>query len=269
MRSIFRQRALSGLTLAFVAAFAAAAERQYDAEVERLIAYTNRSFGDFRKAIRSDFKNAKIRFNDVETEVSGYVKDTAEAGKRLASRVSSDYAAVPEATDFLERLKTADAFAEENPGISGAKNEWDLLIPNAAKLAAAYGIDWNTAPETWQASRVPDDTLAGETTNLETHARALHKAVEEASKTAGLDKGRRKVLEGQSETLVSSASALKKTVRGARPALAALASVTDAVDDLGSRLQSDGIADAVTGPWGRVEESAGKLAGMLDTPAVP
>jgi hypothetical protein len=266
MRSSSRRRSLSVWALLLLAAFAAAEERQYDAEVKRLIDYTNRSFGDFRSAARSDFKKSKIRFDGVETEVSGYLKDTADAGKRLASRVSSDYAAVPEATDFLKRLKTADLFAQENPGISGARNEWELLIPNAEKLAAAYGIDWTTSPETWQPSRAPDGVLRAETDNLETRARALREAVNDAAKAAGLDKGRRKVLEGQSDTLVAAAGALRKTVRDARPASTALATVNEALRDLGSRLQSDGVADTVSGLFRPVEDSAGKLSGMLEAP---
>ena len=266
MRPFSRRRPLSGLALVFLAAFAAAEERQYDAEVKRLIDYTNRSFGDFRSAARSDFKKAKIGFDGVETEVAGYLKDTADAGKRLASRVSSDYAAVPEATDFLKRLKTADSFGQENPGISGAKNEWELLTPNAAKLAAAYGIDWTASPETWQPSRVPDGVLRAETETLESSAKALRKAVNDASKAAGVDKGRRKVLEGQSDTLVSAAEGLRKTVRDTRPASTALTSVNEAVRDLGSRLRSDGVAEAVSVPLGRVEESAAKLSGMLEVP---
>ncbi len=269
MRSNFPRRILSSLALVFVAALGTAEERQYDAEVKRLIEYTNRSFGDFRGAVRSDFKNSRIRFDGVETEVSGYLKDTADAGKRLASRMSSDYAAVPEATDFLKRLKTADLFARENPGISGAKNEWELLIPNATKLAAAYGIDWDTAPETWQPSRVPDGALHAETVALETNAKALREAVNAASKTAALDKGRRKVLDGLTETLISAATGLKKTVRDARPASTALATVRQAADDVGSRLQADGIAADVAASWSRVDESVRKLAGMLEPSAAP
>ena len=269
MRSIVRRLPLSGLALILLAAAAAGQERQYDAEVERLIAYTNRGFDDFRGAVRSDFKRSKIRFDGVETEVSGYLKDTAEAGKRLASRVSSDYAAVPEAVDFLKRLKAADTFAQENPGISGAKNEWELLTPNAARLAAAYGIDWNLAPEAWQASRAPDDALRSEAASLETHARALRKAIQDASKAASLDKGRRKVLEGQSETLVSAANALKKTVNDALPASIALGTVNDALGDLRSRLQSDGVEESVSVPLRRVEDSAGKLTEMLEQPPAP
>ena len=264
-----RRLILPGLALVLLAALAAAEERQYDAEVKRLIEYTNRSFGDFRDAARSDFKRSKIRFNGVETEVSGYLKDTADAGKRLASRVSSDYAAVPEAVDFLKRLKNADTFAQENPGISGAKNEWELLTPNAAKLAAAYGIDWNLAPEAWQASRVSDGAVRGEAASLEMHAKALRKAVEDASKAAGLDRGRRKVLEGQSETLVSSAAGLNKTVRDARPASVSLGTVNDSLRDLSSRLQSEGVAEAVSVPLRRVEDSAAKLTAMLENRAGP
>lgn len=142
----------------------------------------------------------------------------------------------------------------------------ELLTPNAAKLAAAYGIDWTASPETWQPARVPDGVLRTETEMLESNAKALRKAVNDASKAEGLDKGRRKVLEGQSDTLVSAAEGLRKTVRDARPASTALTSVNEAVRDLGSRLRDDGVADAVSVPLGRVEDSAGKLSGMLEAP---
>jgi hypothetical protein len=269
MKTTLRRSTLACLALALAAAVATGAEREYDVSVKRLIEYTNRGVNDFRKAMRSDFKNAKITWGGVQYDVSSYMNDTADAGKKLQSRYNADYAAIPEAEDFLKRLKTADTFAKQNPGISGAKNEWDLLMQNVTKLAAAYGVDWNADATTWMFARTPDGPLKAAAATLETQSKSMRKAIDEAGKTAGLDKARRKVLEGQSETLINSAGDLRKAVDGSRSASSALQSVQSAMADLGPRLQADGLASAVSSAWGGVDASVQKLSGMLAGPSVP
>lgn len=241
----------------------AAAERMYDNEVKRLIEYTNRGVNDFRKAVRSDFKNSRITWNGMQVDVGTYLGDLADAGKKLGSRYETNYAAVPEATDFLKRIKVADEFAKENPGISGAKNEWDLLLPNAVALAKAYGIDFSADPSTWQAARTPDGPLRATAASIETQAKGIGKSLDQAAKASGLDKSRRKVLEGQAETAIKAAGDLRKAIDGSRPASGAIQSLSSALGDLGATAEKDGVAGNVSAAWTALQDNVGKLSGLV------
>ena len=252
-----------GIGLAAIAGRIALAERPYDAEVKRLIDYTNRGVSDFRSAARSDFKNSRMTLADgTQIDVSNALKDLAEAGKKLDSRYGSDYAAVPEATDFLKRFRAADDFARTHEGISGAKNEWDLLRQNVTKLSAVYGVDLTTDPATWQPARTTDGALRAEAASLEAQAKGFRKTLDDAAKAAGLEKGRRKSLEGESDTLVDTAHALRGTIDDGRPAAGALERVSTAIKDLSSLVDSSKLTDAVAGAWSGVTSSAQKISDL-------
>src|SRR5262245_17017103 len=111
------KRSTSRFAFALLAALAGAsvaavggAERMYDAELKRLIEATNKGLVAFRKAATPDFRNSRITWDGNQYVVSNYLEDLEQAGKKLQSRYDLNNAAVPEATDFLKRLKTADQF---------------------------------------------------------------------------------------------------------------------------------------------------------------
>jgi hypothetical protein len=245
------------------AAAAAAAERMYDAELKRLIESTNKGLVAFRKAARSDFRNAKITWEGNPYAVGNYLADLEEAGKRLQSRYDLNYAAVPEATDFLKRLKTADDFAVANPGISGAKNEWNALRTNATALAGAYGIDFASDPATWKAARTPDGPIRSEAFSIESQTKTLGKTLDNAAKSAGLDKSRRKVIEGQAETAQNAAVDVRKAVDAGRDASSAMQRLSAALADLSGTLEKDGLAGSVSSAWTALQDSITKLSGYL------
>jgi hypothetical protein len=270
MTRLLRRAVFLGLVLA-AAARLASAERPYDAEVKRLIDYCNRGISDFRSAARSDFKNSRMTLADgTQVDIANYLKDLTDSGKKLSSRYSSDYAAVPEATDFFKRFRQGDDFARTHEGISGAKNEWQLLRENVTKLSAAYGVDWTTDPTTWQPARTTDGPVRAQAQTVEAQSKALGKSLDDAAKAANLDKGRRKALEGESDTLVDSASNLRKAISDGRPAGPAAQSFVKAMDDLGSLVRRSNLTDAVASSWGGLADSAKKLSDMTGlTAAAP
>jgi hypothetical protein len=235
----------------------------YDAELKRLIEATNKGLVAFRKAARPDFRKSRITWEGQQYDVGNYLEDLEEAGKRLQSRYDMNNAAVPEATDFLKRLKTADDFATENPGISGAKNEWNALRTNATALAAAYGIDYAANPSTWQAARTPDGPIRAEAFSIETQGKTLVKSLDNAAKSAGLDRSRRKVIEGQAETVETSARNLRRAVDAGRDAAPAIQSLESALADLSATVQKDGLADAASAASTALQDSIAKLKGYL------
>jgi hypothetical protein len=262
------KRSTSRLALSLLVALLAStvplpADRMYDAELKRLIEATNKGVVAFRKAARSDFRNSRITWEGNQYIVSNYLEDLEEAGKKLQSRYDMNNAAVPEAVDFLKRLKTADQFAVENPGISGAKNEWNALRTNVVALAAAYGIDFATDPATWQAARTPDGPIRAEAFAIETQGKTLVKSLDAAAKSAGLDKSRRKVLEGQAEMVETSARNVRKAVDGGRDASPAVQSLESAITDLSGTVQKDGLGESVSAALSTLQDSIGKLNGYL------
>jgi hypothetical protein len=254
---------LAVLSALVTSGIASAAERMYDPELKRLIEATNKGVVAFRKAARPDFRNSKITWDGNQYAVGNYLEDLEQAGKKLQSRYDLNYAAVPEATDFLKRLKVADDFAVANPGISGAKNEWNALRTNAIALAAAYGIDFASDPATWQAARTPDGPIRAEAFAIETHAKTLRKSLEEAAKSAGLDKSRRKVIEGQAEMAQAAAANVRKAVDAGRDADPAIESLNSALADLSATVEKDGLTSNVSSAWTSLQDSIGKLSGYL------
>ena len=235
----------------------------YDAELKRLIESTNKGLVAFRKAARTDFRNSRITWEGNEYAVSNYLEDLEQAGKKLQSRYDLNYAAVPEATDFLKRFRVADEFAVQNPGVSGAKNEWNALKTNVSALAAAYGVDLASDPSTWQAARTPDGPIRAEAFNIETQGKTLVKSLDNAAKSAGLDKSRRKVIEGQAETVETSARNVRRAVDAGREAGPAIQSLESALTDLSATVQKDGLADASSSAAATLQDSIGKLKGYL------
>jgi hypothetical protein len=261
------KRSTSRFAIALLTAFAvsslAVAERMYDAELKRLIEATNKGLVAFRKAATPDFRNSRITWDGNQYIVSNYLEDLEQAGKKLQSRYDLNNAAVPEATDFLKRLKTADEFAAQNPGISGARNEWNALKTNATALAAAYGIDYASDPATWKAARTPDGPIRAEAFSIESQAKTLRKSLDEAAKSKGLDKSQRKVIEGQAEMAQTAAQNVRKAVDGSRDAGPALQSLETALGDLSGTAQKDGLADSVSAAMSSVQDSIVKLKGFL------
>ena len=252
------------LLLTFAAStIPASAERMYDAELKRLIESTNKGVVAFRKASRPDFRDSRITWEGQPYIVSNYLEDLEEAGKKLQSRYDMNNAAVPEATDFLRRLKIADDFALANPGISGAKNEWNALRTNATALAAAYGIDYATDPSSWQAARTPDGPIKAEAFAIETQTKTLRKSLDSAAKAAGLDKSRRKVIEGQAESAQTAAQNVRRAVDGGRDATPAIQSLESAVSDLSGTVEKDGLAESVSAAASSLRDSIDKLKGYL------
>jgi hypothetical protein len=235
----------------------------YDAELKRLIEATNKGVVAFRKAARPDFRNSRITWDGNQYIVSNYLEDLEEAGKKLQSRYDLNNAAVPEATDFLKRLKTADEFAAQNPGISGAKNEWNALMTNVAALAAAYGVDYASDPATWKPARTPDGPIRGEAFSIESQAKSLGKSLDNAAKSAGLDKSRRKVIEGQAEMAQTAAQNVRKAVDGGRDAGPAIQSLETALTDLSSTVDKDGLGESVASAFSTIQDSIGKLKGYI------
>jgi hypothetical protein len=258
----------SHFVLAVLSAFvmsgiASAAEHMYDAELKRLIEATNNGVVAFRKAARPDFRKSRITLDGNEYAVGNYLEDLEEAGKKLQTRYDLNYAAVPEATDFLKRLRAADDFAVANPGISGAKNEWNALRTNAIALAAAYNIDFASNPATWQAARTPDGPIRAEAFAIETQAKTLRKSLDEAAKSAGLDKSRRKVIEGQAEMVQTAAANVRKAVDAGRDAAPAVESLNRALADLSATMEKDGLTSNVASPWTSLKDSIARLNGYL------
>jgi hypothetical protein len=252
---------LTAVVLALAARVGSAAERMYDKELKRLIESTNNNVNAFRKAARSDFKNSKITWNGTQVAIGNYLDDLADAGKKLQSRYDANYAAVPEATDFLKRLKVADEFAIANPGISGAKTEWDALRTNATALAGAYGVNFASDPSTWQPARTPDGPVRAAAASIDSQTKTLGKSLDDAAKTAGLDKSVRKVIEGQSETAVKAAGNLKNAVEDNRPAGSAFQSFSSALADLSTTAEKNGLSGGAA--MSALQDSIGKLTSYL------
>jgi hypothetical protein len=228
------------------------ADRPYDDTTKRLLDNTKDGIGRFKDKIEDKFKVEKIRRGGVEIDVSDYLDDLKKSAEDLKDRYKSDYAAGPDALEFLKKSKQTDEFMSRHQGQTGADTEWLELRSSLVALASAYNIDWESDPSTWNAIRMTDDELEGMVSGLEKAAKDFDKSVEKAAKQAKLDDSVRGELDASGEYFKKATKALKEAVGHKGPAMGAVNSVFSAAEDLKAKVDANGLDTSVSGSWSRI-----------------
>jgi hypothetical protein len=252
-----------GVVLAMSAGMAAAADRLYDRDVEKIIDRANGDLGKFLGNMKSDAKGAKVTRGATEYDVSDYLSDLKEEGARLEERFSGDGKATPNATAFLQKAKGFDGFVDRHPGFTGADKQWQALRPTLQSLADAYQIDWSGDPTSWQATRYSDAEVAGWAKQLDADIKSYSSALTQAAKEAKVDKTARAALDEQVKALAGGAKGLQKALSARTPAGNALSSLEQSVKSVGDQASSLGLASAASSAAAPLEATLGKLSTAL------
>jgi hypothetical protein len=252
---------------AVASAPAAAAERPYDRDVEKLIDRANKDLGKFIGSMKSDAKGAKVTRDGVEYDVSDSLADLKAEGARLEERFAGDAEAAPTALAFLQKAKSVDGFIDRHPGFSGADAEWNALRPTLDSLADAYQIDWGSDPKSWQAMRHSDAEVAGWAKQLDGDIKSYASALNQAAKDMKLDGASRSALTAQAKTLTGGAKTLQKALSSRAPAGNALESLTKSVQSVSDQASKLGLGSAADAAGKSLASTLDKLSGALG--AVP
>ena len=240
-----------------------AADRPYDADVEKTIDTAYRGLDKFIDEMDRKAKGAKVTRDGVEVDLSDFLKDFKASGKLLKDRFGPNDMAAPNALDFLRKAKATDGFIERHPGFTGADSEWTQLRPVLQNLAGAYHIDWATDPATWRPVRSSDKTIAGNLAGLEKQAKALGKATTKAGKSAKVDKAALAPVSASISSLGSSGKALRDTFAKKQPIGNAADGFFGAAEKAQSGIASLGLESATAAAMSPLSASAKSLATAL------
>ena len=261
MKSRVLRTAVSACALVVAAvgpvAPAAAADRPYDQDVEKMIDTAYRGLDKFMDEMTSKAKGAKVTRDGVETDISDYLKDFKASGKLLKDRFGPNEMASTNALDFLRKAKATDGFIERHPGFSGADSEWTYLRPVLQNLAGAYNIDWATDPSSWRPVRSSDKTISGMMAGLDKQAKALGKATTKAGKAA---KAALSGVNASIAALGSSGKAFRDTFTKKQPIGSAADGFFGSMASAESGIASLGLKSATTAAMSPLSTSAKNLA---------
>jgi hypothetical protein len=244
-------------------AAAHAADRIYDAEVRRLIASANREIGAFGKHASGAFRKSIVDVDGVDLNLGEVLEKLQDVGRNLEKRYASEYAAVPDAAQFLERARRTDEFVISHRGLSGADSQWDRARLNLIALSRAYATEWASDPAFWRPARAPDGPVRRAAADFEKEARTFERALSAAANRADLSSAHRRALEGETATAVGAVAALKTTIDAARPTGQALRTAVTALARLEKRVRDEGLTEAAARSWRRLEESKKVVSGYL------
>ena len=261
-----RKRGIWILTLLFAVSLSSlvwSADRSYDDSTKKTIENVKNGVDRFKDRVQDKWKVEKITRNGVTTDVSDALNDFKKSAETLKDRYKSDYAANPDALEFLQKAKKVDDFMKTHQGQTGSDTEWLELRRNLVSLASAYNIDFESDSSNWKATRKTDNEMKNLSSSLEGSFKSFGKNLDQASKQANVAPDVRKDIEAAEKSLEKSVKALKDAVGGKKPAGAALQAVQDASSALASKLDSAGLTSAVSGAWSAFQNGVGGLSSAM------
>lgn len=237
-----------------------AADRSYDDSTKKLIENVKNGVDRFKDKLQDKWKVEKITRSGVTTDVSDAMNDWKKSAETLKDRFKSDYAANPDANEFLQKSKKMDEFMSSHQGQTGADTEWLELRRNLVSLASAYNIDWESDPSQWKATRKTDNELKSMGQNLEQAMKTFGKSLDDAVKKSSIADDSRKDIKASAESLSKSAKMLKDAINDKKPAGGAFDGVMTAKQALASKVDSAGLTAQVSAAWSGVENVLNNLA---------
>jgi hypothetical protein len=252
------------IVIALIAAPVAAQtpSRTNDQMVKQQFEQVQKGLNRFIDGMDSKIKTAILKGDQGEIDVKvvlNTLKDTLSAAKDRFSPGSTN--AVTETTEFLKKAKAFDKGLALRPGLSGADMKWADLVPELAKLAGGYGIDFAAEPATWVAGRTNDEELKSAVELTKKGAESLAKDVDNIlKKQKPVDAAARSSASALIGGLATSAKSLQDALNAKIDTVSAVTRVMDARAKVASFMDGTAAAAGAKASWGQVDASAGKIA---------
>jgi len=221
--------------------------RASDKDVKQLVKTMEKQYRSFDRALASKFKRSILRGPTGEIQVRYYLDDLEESIGQLSKRFTGSYSASAEATETLRRADFMNAYVHENPQMKGA-NEWDVLGSSLQQLARAYGTTF-PLPEDATIRRIGDGELQDAASEVSKFAKNMKKPVRKYVKGTDDLKAASKSLGGALSTLADKSKTLSSRIRSGKPASAEARQMIEAVDQIESLLEMEGMPGEVTTAW--------------------
>jgi len=116
--------------------------RATDSDVKRLLSRIETQADSFRSSLKDALDKSRFDDSRAEGDINRYVKDFEAATDRWKSRFDDKDAAIPAATEVLERAKLIDDFMERNALTTRSQSDWGALRATLDDLASAYNVTW-------------------------------------------------------------------------------------------------------------------------------
>jgi len=252
------------VVVALMAAPAAAQtpSRMGDQALKQQFEQVKKGLDRFIDGMDSKMKTAILRGEQGEIDVKvvlNTLKDSMNAAKDRFSPGSAN--AVTETVAFLKNANKFDKGLALRPGMSGADMKWADLVPELGKLAAAYGIDWNAAPDAWAASRTSDKEIETTAQLTKKGAESLNKEVANLlKKDKTVDAATKAAATSTIAGLATAAKSLEDALKAKIDSVTAVTRVLEARAKVASFMDSTAAAAAAKASWGRTSGSIDAIA---------
>lgn len=203
------------LALWSVPAFAQAPpERPGDKDMKQLIDQIDEGRDKFEGNLDGDFKGSTVRGPNGETKVAAALQDYQDNTKKLQSRFSPDYSAGPEVATVLKQSTSIEAFMKGSPTTMKGRREWDRLVPDLKRLAAAYGTTF-PMPDGANVGRTSDKEAISAAAAIASAGKDLKSDLDDAKTLAEADKDTAKK---DADALIKQANTVKDRIEDGKPA---------------------------------------------------
>lgn len=243
------------------AGLAADPVRVTDKAVEQQFQQVEKGLNRFIDGMDPKIRTAILKGEQGEIDVKVVLNDLKDSLKQAKDRFSPGSAnAVTEAVGFLKKAKSFDKGLALRPGLSGADMKWADLVPDLAKLASAYGIDWKAEPEGWVSSRTNDKELQAAVQAARKGADVLAKELDNLLKKDKANAAARASAATVTKDLAGAAKGLEDALKSKADSTAAVTRLLSARTGVSSFMDATAAAAAVKPSWVRTSGSIDAIA---------
>ena len=259
-------RAIAPLLLVCMSGGLAAAEalRKSDKETKGTISDLQKSLSKFTKAADSSGRKS-ITTAEGDIALNTYLKGLKDNCAALKSNFAPDYAATVEAKMCLGQAHALEDAAQSGGGVFGAPAEWTTLRSDLVTLSAAYGVDWETSPDTWSVRRMNDVDITGALDVLADHLANFRQDLKSAYKSSDVSAEDRKAVMDAIDQLDWSITDLKMSVERGAASEKAIEAMNSSFDQIGNAFSDEALASKVAPSWGPVAATLSKLRRAFPT----
>jgi len=229
-----------------VAAASGQSRRLKDEDVRKLMEEAKKDVERFTDAVDSQYRKSTIRTATSEVSIDGYLKDLKKSAETMRDRFKDDYAAGNEVLSFLRQARSIEKRASAGSALFGAEKEWPRLRGTLGRLSQVYGVDSNTAPESWTARRMNDRELREAIEKFKNGVKSFEKSLDSALEHVnGIASADRKAVMSAVDRLSSSADDLKDAAEDSKDASGGLGLLRAANEEIQAFLEKHGLLNAV------------------------
>jgi hypothetical protein len=256
--------AIATCGLAVPASAGQAENRLTDKAVVQIIESVEKGRNAFESGIDDKMKSSIVRAPRGELRMDAYLDDLEVSVKNLKSRFDKSSSASPEAEAVLRQSSIIDGVVRSSgQGMKGA-SEWNALVIDLRRLAAAYGTAFPLSPTGGTVLRVNDAEGGAAADDMKAQAKKMRDSIDA---NAGLPKDVRDSVKANLHTLEEQADLVKSRMNSGQPASAEMRKLLDQVSAVDKFMAANKVMPQTQADWQKVRVPLDKLKQAYDVKA--